>query len=560
MSSTPKHQWDGAAAGAPMSHRQIMEALTGLLLGLFVAILSSTIVSNALPTITADLHSSQTAYTWVVTAALLAITVSTPIWGKLADLVSKKLLVQLGLVIYVIGSCIAGLSQNSAMLITARVVQGLGAGGLTALTQTILATMIPPRERGRYSGYMGSVFALGTIGGPLVGGAIVDTSWLGWRWCFYVGVPFAVVALIVLQKTLNLPVVKREVKVDWLGATLVTAAVSLLLVWVSFAGTKYDWLSWQTGAMVGGAVVLALVFLFAESKAREPIIPMHLFRNRAISLAVVASLLIGVSMYSATTFFGQYFQLARGDSPTMAGVMTLPMIIGLALISMISGQIVSRTGRWKAILVIGSTCIVIALALLGTIRADTNYWLVALFMFLIGAGLGMTMQNLVLSVQNQVDRSELGAASAVVAFMRTLGGALGVSALGSIMGTRVTHYITDGLARIGVHSSPTGGDVPKLSLLPHPVRSVVEGAYGHGVADVFLYGAPFALLALVAIVFIKEIPLRTANDSAVAAEAAADAGEAPAVVPVDAATPIPGEAAAEIAGATGAAPGPGRAG
>ncbi|WP_370094653.1 MDR family MFS transporter [Streptacidiphilus sp. MAP12-20] len=523
-----------------MSHRQIMEALTGLLLGLFVAILSSTIVSNALPTIISDLHASQTAYTWVITSTLLALTVSTPIWGKLADLVSKKLLVQLGLVIYVVGSCIAGLSHNAGMLIAARVIQGIGAGGMTALTQTIMATMISPRERGRYSGYLGGVFALGTIGGPLIGGAIVDTTWLGWRWCFYVGVPFAIVALIVLQKTLHLPVAKRRVKVDWLGTGLVTAAVSLLLVWVSFAGDKYAWGSWQSGAMVGGAVLLGLLFLFAETKASEPIIPLHLFRQPTISLAVLASLFIGVAMYATTTFLSQYFQLARDNSPTMAGVMTLPMILGLAAVSLVSGRIITRTGRWKAILVIGALLTAVGLFLMGTVRADTDYWLLAVYMFLIGSGLGMTMQNLVLSVQNQVRREELGAASAVVAFMRTLGGAIGVSALGSIMSTKVTHDMADGLSALGIHSAAgNGGSLPKLSALPAPVRGVVENAFGHGVGDVFLYGAPFALAAVVAILFIKEVPLRTTTAASTTASTTALAPAATSDAPAADATAEP---------------------
>ncbi|MCW2877404.1 MAG: transporter [Sphaerisporangium sp.] len=495
----------------PMSHREILEALSGLLLGMFVAILSSTVVSNALPTIIADLHADETTYTWVITATLLATTVSTPIWGKLADLMSKKLLVQLGLVIFVIGSAIAGVSQNPSMLIGARVIQGLGAGGLTALAQVIMAAIISPRERGRYSGYLGAVFALATIGGPLIGGVIVDTSWLGWRWCFYVGVPFALIALVVLQKTLHIPVYKREARIDWPGAVLITASVSLLLVWVSFAGNKYDWMSWQTGAMVGGALVLALIFLLVESKAREPIVPLHLFRSSAISLAVVASLLVGVALFGATTFLSQYFQLARGETPTMAGVMTLPMILGLAISSTAAGQIITRTGRWKIILVIGGVLLTAGFGLMGALRYDTAYWLMAIYMFSIGVGVGMTMQNLVLSVQNQVRPEELGAASSVVAFFRTLGGALGVGALGAVLGHRVIQYLDEGLAKLGLHSTLSNGSVPRLSDLPAPVRTVVESAYGHGVGDVFLYAAPCALLALIAILFIKEIPLRTAS-------------------------------------------------
>jgi MFS family permease len=358
---------------------------------------------------------------------------------------------------------------------------------------------------------MGGVFALGTIGGPLIGGTIVDTSWLGWRWCFYVGVPFAVAALVVLQKTLHLPVARRQVKVDWPGAALVTAAVSLLLVWVSFAGDKYHWLSWQTAVMVGGSVVLGALFLLAESRASEPIVPLRLFRNRTISLAITASVLVGVAMYCGTTFLSQYFQLARDKSPTTAGLMTLPMILGLAIISILSGRTITRTGHWKNILVIGTLLTVAGVALMGTARATTAYWLVALYMFLIGAGLGMTMQNLVLAVQNQVRPQEMGAASAVVAFMRTLGGAVGVSALGTVTRTKVANYTTSGLARLGIHRAGTGNRLPKLSALPAPVRSVVEDAFGHGIADVFLWAAPFVLLAAVAVLFIREVPLRTST-------------------------------------------------
>ncbi|WP_019928535.1 MFS transporter [Nocardia sp. BMG111209] len=497
--------------GVPMSHRQIMEALSGLLLGLFVTILSSTIVSNALPTIIADLHASQTVYTWVITGTLLSMTITTPIWGKLADLVSKKLLIQIALAIFVIGSAIAGQAHNSAMLIGARVVQGLGAGGLSALVQVIMAAMISPRERGRYSGYTGAVFALATVGGPLIGGLIVDTSWLGWRWCFYVGVPFAVLALVVLQKTLHLPVVKRKVKIDWLGATLISGAASLLLLWVSFAGNKYDWLSWQTAAMLGGAVVLAVAFVLAETVASEPIVPLRLFRIRTLSLSTLASLFIGVAMFGATTFLGQYFQLARGDSPTKAGLMTLPMIAGLAVASTISGRVVSTTGRWKNILVLGAVLMTVGYGMLSMVRYDTSYWEVGIYMLCVGAGLGMTMQNLVLCVQNQVRPQELGVASSTVSFFRSLGGALGVSALGALLGTRVTEYVKDGLANIGVHALGSDGSIPKLSALPAPIRAVVQDAYGHGIGNVFLFVTPCVLIAVIVILFIKEVPLRTSN-------------------------------------------------
>ncbi|MEU8540036.1 MDR family MFS transporter [Streptomyces sp. NPDC048717] len=502
------------SSDAPMTHRQIMEALSGLLLGMFVAILSSTIVSNALPQIITDLGGGQSAYTWVVTASLLAMTATTPLWGKLADLFSKKLLVQIALVIYVAGSIVAGLSQNTGTLIAVRVVQGIGVGGLTALSQIILAAMISPRERGRYSGYLGATFAVATVGGPLLGGVITDTEWLGWRWCFYVGVPFAIIALLVLQKTLKLPVVKREVKVDWAGAFFISAAVSLLLVWVTFAGDKYDWLSWQTGAMVGGSVLLGLIFVLVESRASEPIIPLRLFRNRTITLASLASLFVGVAMFAGTVFFSQYFQLARNESPTMSGVLTIPMIAGLFVSSTVSGLIITKTGRWKAWLVSGGALATGGLGLLGTLRYDTPYWHIALFMAILGLGIGMMMQNLVLCTQNQVAPADLGAASSVVTFFRSLGGAMGVSALGAVMAHRVTDYVKEGIAELGPKAAAAmgqagGGGIPDMDKLPAPIRTVMESAYGHGVGDVFLYSAPFAFLAFLVTLFIKEVALKS---------------------------------------------------
>ncbi|MGQ4712060.1 MFS transporter [Streptomyces anulatus] len=528
----------GASEGTPMTHRQIMEALTGLLLGMFVAILSSTVVSNALPEIISDLGGGQSAYTWVVTASLLAMTATTPLWGKLSDLFSKKLLVQIALIIYVLGSVVAGLSTSSGMLIACRVVQGIGVGGLSALAQIVMAAMIAPRERGRYSGYLGAVFAVATVGGPLLGGVITDTSWMGWRWCFYVGVPFAIIALIVLQKTLKLPVVKREgVKVDWTGAFFISAAVSLLLVWVTFAGDKYDWLSWQSGVMVAGSVLLGLIFVFTESRASEPIIPLRLFRNRTITLASIASLFVGIAMFAGTVFFSQYFQLARGKSPTMSGVMTIPMIAGLFLSSTISGQVITKTGRWKAWLVSGGFLVTAGLGMLGTIRYDTEYWHVAVYMFVMGLGIGMMMQNLVLATQNQVAPEDLGSASSVVTFFRSLGGAIGVSALGAVLGNRVTHYVKEGIADLGPegaafgHGGTGGGGIPDLDKLPEPLRLVMEAAYGHGVGDVFLYAAPAALVAFIVTIFIKEVALKSSVTTDAPAEAPAAVGTAEAPVP-----------------------------
>ncbi|MFJ4690782.1 MFS transporter [Streptomyces sp. NPDC088766] len=544
----------GSAGDAPMTHRQIMEALSGLLLGMFVAILSSTIVSNALPEIIGDLGGGQSAYTWVVTATLLAMTATTPLWGKLADLYDKKALVQIALVVYVLGSAAAGLSQNPGMLIACRVVQGVGVGGLSALAQIVMAAMISPRERGRYSGYLGATFAVATVGGPLLGGVITDTSWLGWRWCFYVGVPFAVIALIVLQKTLHLPVVKRDVKVDWAGAFFISAAVSLLLVWVTFAGDKYDWLSWQTYTMVAGSIALGLVFVLVESRAAEPIIPLRLFRNRTITLSSAASMFVGVAMFSGTVFFAQYFQLARDESPTMSGVLTIPMIGGLFVSSTVSGQLITRTGKWKAWLVGGGVLITAGLGLLGTIRYDTPYWKTAVFMALLGLGVGMMMQNLVLSTQNQVAPGDLGAASSTVTFFRSLGGAMGVSALGAVMAHRIGDYARDGIAGLGPDyasaASNSGGAIPDMDKLPLPLRTVMESAYGHGIADVFLIAAVMALLAFLITLFIKEVPLRTKG--ALAQTDSEDTpAQAKAPAAVAAAAPAGGQALAGAAAETG---------
>ncbi|MGV9844085.1 MFS transporter [Streptomyces fungicidicus] len=544
----------GSSADAPMTHRQIMEALSGLLLGMFCAILSSTIVTNALPEIVSDLGGGQSAYTWVVTASLLTMTASTPLWGKLADLTSKKVLVQSALIIFVIGSVVAGLAQNSAMLITARAIQGLGGGGLSALAQIIMAAMISPRERGRYSGYLGATFAVATVGGPLLGGVITDTSWLGWRWCLYVGVPFAIIALIVLQKTLNLPVVKRKVKVDWAGAFFVTAAVSLLLIWVTFADDKYSWMSWQTGVMVGGAIALTLVFLLVESKASEPIIPLRLFRNRTITLASLASLFVGIAMFAGTVYFSQYFQLARDKSPTMSGVMTIPMIGGLFISSTVSGIIITRTGRWKGWLLSGGVLLTAGLGLLSTMRYDTPYWHIGVFMALMGLGVGMMMQNLVLCTQNQVAPGDLGAASSVVTFFRSLGGAVGVSVLGSVMSSRISHYASDTIGTLSPQEqaaaakSSGSGTIPDMDLLPPGIRTWLESAYGHGIADIFLYVAPVALLAFLVTLFIKEVPLRTSGALAQAAEAAAETAPPAAPAPAEAARvadePVPARAVA----------------
>jgi EmrB/QacA subfamily drug resistance transporter len=507
---------DGAAAIPPaesgqMTHREILEAMSGLLLAMFVAMLSSTVVSNALPRIVTDLHGSQSGYTWVVVATLLTMTASTPVWGKLADQFNKKVLVQSALVVYVAGSLIAATAPSMGVLIGARAVQGLGVGGLTALVQVVIASMVTPRERGRYSGYLGAVFALATVSGPLIGGLLVDAPGLGWRSCFYVGIPIAALAFVVLQKTLHLPVVRREVHIDYLGAGLIVSGVSALLVWVSLAGNDFAWVSGTSAALVGLGLVLLLAATYVEMKvAVDPVIPTRLFRDRTTALATLASVLIGVAMFGATVYLSQYFQIARGMSPTHAGLMSIAMVGGLLVSSIVSGRAITQSGRWKRFLVGGMVLVVIGLLLLSFIDESTPLVVVGAFMAVLGIGLGSTMQNLVLAVQNNTAQADMGSASAVVAFFRSMGGSVGVSALGAVLSAQVAAKVTSGLAALGIRpSAHQSHEIPDLGALPAPVRTVFEHAFGSATGELFLIATPFAALALVAVLFIREVPLRT---------------------------------------------------
>ncbi len=517
-------------AAAPMTHRQIMEALTGLLAAFFTAILSSTIVANALPTIMSELKGTQTDFAWVITAALLANAATTPIWGKLADLFDKKLLVQLSIIIFVAGSVMAGLSETIPLLLTARVIQGVAMGGLTALAQAIIGSMIPPRDRGKYSGYMGAVMAVGTAGGPLLGGFIVDSP-LGWRWTFFVCVPLAVVALILLQVTLKIEHIKRPAKIDWLGSILLTSGVSLLLIWVSFAGNPdyYDWFSWQSALMVGGGVALLAVLVFVETKVAQPIIPLKIISERTTALAIVASVAVGIAMFGSSTFLGQYFQVARGATPTEAGLLTLPMIAGNLIGSVASGILISRFGKWKRFLIAGSVLLIGGLAFAGTMDHTTELWIVAIYTGVFGLGLGMLMQNLVLAVQNTVQAKDIGTASASVAFFRSVGGAIGVSVLGAIMSTHVKDLAVEGMAAAGIPvQGGASGASMDLADMPAPVAEIMRAAYGDATAQIFLISAIISVVALLSVLFIKERPLRRTVDAApekeLIATASGDAG------------------------------------
>jgi EmrB/QacA subfamily drug resistance transporter len=512
----PKAPARTASADGSMSHRQVLEALSGLLLGMFVSILASTVVSTSLPIIISDLDGTQSAYTWVVTATLLATTVSTPVWGKFADLFNRKLLIQLALALFVIGSALAGFSQNTETLIVFRVFQGLGAGGLAALSQIIMADIISPRDRGRYAGLFGGVMAVGTVGGPLLGGLVTDA--FGWRWNFFIALPIAIVAIILLQRTLHLPAhPKRKVRIDYLGAVLIAGGVSLLLIWVSLAGTQFEWASGTSYLMVAGAVVLLAIAVFVEFKAPEPIIPLTMFKNRTFTLAVVASLAVGVSMFGTAVFLAQYMQLARGATPTQSGLLTIPMMGGLLIASTIFGGVISRTGKWKAIMISGGILAVAGTALLSTLAYDTNLVLVGIYMAILGAGVGMLMQNLVLVVQNSIEVRKLGVATSAVTFFRSLGGTVGVSVLGSVLGTSVATQITDGIAKLSPADQATAaqalgsGTLPSISELSGAVRTLVESAYGSGVGHVFLFSVPLAIITLIAVIFLPNARLGTEN-------------------------------------------------
>ncbi len=494
-----------------MSHREILEAMSGLLLAMFVAMLSSTVVSNALPTIVTDLNGNQSGYTWIVVATLLTMTASTPIWGKLADQFSKKALVQTALVIYVIGSLVAALAPSMGVLIGARAFQGLGVGGLTALVQVVIASMVPPRERGRYSGYIGAVFAIATVSGPLIGGVLVDVPGLGWRSTFYVGIPIAALAFVVLQKTLHLPVVRRKVTIDYLGAGLIVGGVSTLLIWVSLAGNEYAWGSATSLGLVALGLVTLAVAVFVEVKvAVEPVIPVQMFRDRTTSLATIASVFVGVAMFGSTVYLSQYFQVARGMSPTHAGLMSIAMVGGLLVASIISGRVITATGRWKKFLVGGMVLVVSGLVMLSFIDEKTPLLVIGVYMAILGVGLGSTMQNLVLAVQNKATASDIGTASAVVTFFRSMGGSIGVSALGALLSAQVSEKVRAGLAAMNIPtSSHQSHELPDLDALPGPVRAVFEHAFGSATGELFLVATPFAVAALIAVVFIREVPLRT---------------------------------------------------
>ncbi|WP_433701416.1 MDR family MFS transporter [Nocardiopsis sp. CA-288880] len=501
-----------------------MRSLSGLLIVLGVTMLSGTIVSVALPQIVGSLNGTQAQYTWVVTATLLASTASTPVWGKLADLFDKKKLLQLSIVLFVVSSLLAGFAQTTGQLIAFRAVQGLGMGASQVLVQVIIASLVSPKERGRLNGYIGGIMAVATVGGPLIGGAITDISWLGWRWCFFIGVPFMVIASLVLGRTLKLADVRRaDAKVDYAGALLIASGVSTLLLWVTFVGNDFAWISWQSGAMVAGSAVLLGLAVWVESRVSQPVIPLHLVVRRETAIAILASIAVGMAMFGGAVFLGQYFQLARGYSPTEAGLLTTPLMLGVLVSSTVSGRMVSNSGRVKPYVVTGLVSLTLGFLLLSTIDETTSLLIVSAGMLLVGTGVGMSMQNLVLVVQNSVPLSELGAASGAITFFRSLGGTMGVSVLGAILANRVGTNISEGLAGAGADASAAAGSgTLNLAAMPPFVREIVESAYGSSTGDIFLVATGIAAVGLVVGLFLPRVRLRDTLDLPGAEEAPSD--------------------------------------
>ncbi|WP_372509204.1 MFS transporter [Actinomadura madurae] len=494
------------------THRQILEILAGLMMAMLTSMLSTSVVATALPTIVGDLG-GQDKLSWVASAALLTMTASTPLWGKLSDIAGRKLMFQTALLLFVVASVGAGLSQNIGQLIAARAFQGLGVGGLSALAQVILGDVVEPRQRGRYAGYMGAVFGVATVAGPLLGGFIVDADGLGWRWCFYVCVPLAVVAFLVIQKVLHLPKVRRDTRVDVFGAFTITGSAAALMLVLSLGGTEFAWDSEWTYGLLGGAAVLLLLAIVAERIARDPILPPRLFRNPTFLLTSFISICVGMAMFGVMIYMPQYLQIVRGMSPTASGLMTLPLVVGMLVTSTGSGQIVTRTGRYKIFPVIGMLCVAGSLYLLSRLHTDSPELVIGIDLAVLGVGMGLSLQILILAAQNAAAPADLASTTSGVSFFRNLGGAMGVAAFGAILTNRVADEITGGFRSAGI-PLPSGGDAPELGSpaeiqkLPPQVRGIIQDAFTNSLETVFLYAIPVALLGFVAVLLLRELPLR----------------------------------------------------
>lgn len=490
-----------------LTHREILVVLAGVMAGMFLAALDQSVVGTALPRIVSDLGGLNH-LSWVVTAYLVASTAATPLWGKFSDLYGRRRVFQTAIGLFLLGSALCGLSQNMLQLIAFRAFQGLGGGGLMAIALSIIGDIIPPRERGRYQGYFGAVFGVSSVAGPLLGGWLTDGP--GWRWIFYINLPIGAMALVVTSMALKLPAIRREHVIDYAGAAWLVASVTSLLLYLNWAGDKYGWTSATALAFVLLTLVFGTLFVLAERRSPEPIIPLRLFHNRVFRIANVFGFLAGMAMFGGIVFLPLYFQAVKGMSPTRSGLAMLPVVLGLFSSSVTSGRLISRTGRYKIFPTLGSAILIFAALFLSRIHADTSYWQVAISALVLGIGLGMTLQPIIVAVQNSVDPRDMGTATGSTTFFRSLGGAVGTAIFGAVLGIRLDHYLGDIIGAAGV---PLGsGDMTNIQVLrqlAEPARGLVLAAFSKAIDDVFLTSIPFIAVAFIVSLFLEERPLRS---------------------------------------------------